>query len=266
MNNTNEDLTRLASELKTRERWLVGVESGVYLAVILTAFLGNTLLITAVYKTSMIRNRQNYYLVSLAATDILSAVAYMPFTLAVLIQGERPFGEFFCQLQGSVLAVSGGVSMLTLGMIAFNRYVKIFRSVTLYQKIFSKQKVLISIAISWIATVVSIVVAFSLSKAVFYYHPGKSLCWLQISLANKESLYCLGVYSLWIFIATTTIAFCYYKIFRKVHEHFAQVANSSVHNDNSAAFNEEVKISTMLFIIIIHSKYFSVSDWLSITG
>ena len=243
-------MTSLALELKTRERWLVGIESVAWLGVILTAFLGNILLTLAVYKTSTIRSRQNYYLVSLAATDILNAVACMPVTLVVLIKGTWPFGDFVCQLHGSLISICSTVSMLTMGMIAINRYIKIVKSASLYQKIFTKQNILISIVISWISIAFLTFVAFSFRKTVFNFHPGKCLCWLQISLKDKATLYGQGLYSLFVSIIFSTIAFSYYKVFRKIRAHYAQVANSSLHNDNSAAFAEEVKITSMLFVII----------------
>ena len=176
MNTTQELLSQLALKLKGRERWLVGIEATVYFAVILTALLGNILLCLAVFMTNTIRSRQNFYLVSLAATDVLHAVVCMPFTLVGLIQGTWPFSDFICQLQGSLISVSATVSLLTLGTIAINRYVKIVRSASLYQKIFSKRNILISIAITWLATVFFVFGSFAVRKTVFYFHPGKCLC------------------------------------------------------------------------------------------
>ncbi|KAL9966034.1 hypothetical protein ACROYT_G024043, partial [Oculina patagonica] len=251
MNDTQEQLSQLALELKQREHWLVGIESTVYLAVILTALLGNIVLFPAVYKINTIRSRQNFYLLSLAATDILNAVVCMPLTLLVLIQGTWPFGDFICQLQGSLISISATVSLLTLGTIAINRYVKIVRSASLYQKIFSKRNILISIAITWIATTFLMLSTFSFRKTVFHFHPGKCMCWLQINLKDRVGLYGQCLYAITVSITFTAIMFSYCKVFRKVRAHFAQVANSSIHNDSSVAFAEEVKITTMLFATIL---------------
>ena len=244
-------MTTLALELKTRKRWLVGIESGAWLGVILTAFLGNILLTLAVYKTSTIRSRQNYYLVSLAATDILNAVSCMPVTLVVLSKGDWPFDDLICELQGSLISICSTVSMLTMGMIAFNRYMKIVKSASLYHKIFTRRNILLSIAISWISTAFLVFVTFSFRKTVFNFHPGKCLCWLKINLKDTISLYSQGLYWSWVSIIFSTIVFSYYKVFKKIRAHYAQVANSSLHNDNSAAFAEEVKITSMLFVTIL---------------
>ena len=251
MNNAQEPLLHLALKLKGREHWLVGIESTVYFAVILTALLGNTLLILAVYKTNTIRSHQNFYLVSLAATDILNAAVCMPLTLVVLIKETWPFGDFICQLQGSLISISATVSLLTLGTIAINRYVKIARSVSLYQKIFSKRNILISIAITWIITAVFVFGSFIFRKTAFHFHPGKCLCWLQINLKHSRGLFSQCLYSIWVSITFSAIMFSYCKVLRKIRTHFAQVANSSIHDDRSAAFAEEVKITSMLFATIL---------------
>ena len=253
MNHTTHDrMDQLVLSLKDREHWLVGIESAAYLAVILTAFLGNIVLTLAIYKTRTLRNHQNYYLVSLAATDILNAVVCMPLTLVVLIKGIWPFGEFVCQLQGIMWVICSSVSLLTLAMIAVNRYVKIARSASLYQKIFTRRNVLISIAISWISTVFLSFFVFSFDKTVFSFHPGKCLCFCKrLNLTDKSGIYFSFLYAFIITVTFSTILFSYYKVFRKIRAHFVQVANSSLHNNNSTAFAEEIKITTMLFATIL---------------
>ena len=252
MNDTvQERMVQLELSLADRELWLVGIECGVYFALILTAFLGNTLLILAIYKTRTLRTSQNYYLVSLAATDILSVIVCMPPTLVVLIKGTWPFGDFICQMQGSVMAICSSVSLLTLGMISINRYVKIVRSASLYQKIFGRRNVLKSIATSWIVSGFLVISAFLVGKEVSYYHPGKCLCFTKLDMANNVGLYLAFIYAILTSVAFSTVLFCYYKVFRKIRAHYLQVANSSIHNNNSVAFAEEVKITTLLFITIL---------------
>ena len=167
--------TDLAVSLKTREVWQIILESTAYLLILLAAFLGNLMLCVAVYKTRALRNLQNYYLVSLAVTDISSAVLCMPLTLAVLMTGRWPFGEFVCQVQASLIFILSVVSLVTLTMIAVNRYVKMVRSANLYQKIFSKRKIVISIVMSCTISAVMVLSSFLFGEKAFTFHPGKCL-------------------------------------------------------------------------------------------
>ena len=129
MNSTQELFALLTISLKNRESWLAILESALYLTVILTAFLGNTLFILAFSNTPSLHSPQNCYLVSLAIVDILNAVVCIPITLklAVSIKGKWDFSDVICQLQRSLISVVSTVSLLTLCMIAINRYVKITR-------------------------------------------------------------------------------------------------------------------------------------------
>ena len=251
MNETNERLTTLALVLKTRERWLLGIESLAWLVVILAAFLGNVMLTLAVFKSSRIRSPQNYYLLSLAATDVFNAIAIMPYTLTVLIKGTWPFGNFICQLQGSLTSICATVSLLTMALISFNRYVKIVRSVQLYQKIFTRRNILISITMSWSTTAFLTLFSLLFYKTMFHFHPGKCLCWLQLSPVDGASWYGLVSYSSIVCLIFSSIFFSYYKVFRKIRAHYAQVANSGIHNENSATFAGEVKITAMLFVTVL---------------
>ena len=129
MNSTQELFALLTISLKNRESWLAILESALYLTVILTAFLGNTLFVLAFSNMPSLHSPQNCYLVSLAIVDILNAVVCIPITLklAVSIKGKWDFSDVICQLQGSLISVVSTVSLLTLCMIAINRYVKITR-------------------------------------------------------------------------------------------------------------------------------------------
>lgn len=251
MNDTQQRFTALEQELSSRGKWLVGIECTVYLVVLLTAVLGNIMLTIAVLKTQTLKRTQNYYLLSLAATDIVIAITSMPLTLVVFIQGTWPFSNFICQLQGSLISVCSTVSLLTLGMIAVNRYVKIVCLPGLYQKIFSKKNVFISIAISWIAITLVTFVAYAFGETVFFYHPGKAICWAKVNLKSALGLYCTITYSLNMSLTYLAIYFSYYKVFRKIRAHFAHVANTSLHSDSSIAFAEEVKVTTMLFVTVV---------------
>ena len=251
MNATKEHITQLILSLHGREHWLIVIEFAAYLAVILTALLGNTLFILAVYKTRALQNPQNYYLVSLSGTDILSAVACMPLTLVVLLKGTWPFGNFACQLQGSLIIICATVSLLTATMIAINRYVKIVQSASLYQKIFSRRNVLKSILISWIFAGFLITGVFFIRRKVFHFHPGKCLCFLKVNLKENVGIYSAITYSITVSLSFLLIVFSYYKVFKKIRAHFAQVANSSLRDENSTPFIEEVKVTAMLFTTII---------------
>ncbi|KAL9966035.1 hypothetical protein ACROYT_G024044 [Oculina patagonica] len=251
MNDTQQRMTQLSFKLKTREPWLVGIESTVYLVVLLTALLGNILLTVAFYKTRTLRKPENYYLISLAATDILHSVVCMSLTLVVLIQGTWPFGDFLCQLQGSLISICATVSFFTLALIAINRYVKIVKSASLYQRVFSTRNIFLSIVICWIFVAFVTLVTFSFHGTVFLFHTGKGFCWVELYFTDSMGIYSACIYTFNISLGYSSTFFSYYKVFKKIRAHFNQVAGSSLHSDSSTAFAEEVRVTVMLFVTLV---------------
>ena len=252
MNTSKDRIVQLTLSLQMREPWLVVVECTAYFSVVLIAFVGNILFALTFYKIRTLRTPQNYYLVSLAVTDILNAAA-CSIALVALAEETWPYGDFICQLQGVIMSICGSVSPLTLGMIAINRYTKICRSRSLYQKIFSKRNILTSIGISWIAASTLVVSAFFGRRTVYFYHPGK--CWCFYKLDMDESLglyiYITFCYSMVVSFSFSTIVFSYYKVFRKIHAHYVQVGKSSLRDENSRALAEELKITFMLLVTVL---------------
>lgn len=97
----------------------------------LAAFIGNILVIAAVYKTPSLRTSANYYYVNMAVSDLLSSLTTWPLYLTneiitssgSLIQG--PLATVGCKVGVFCRIVSIIVSILSLVLIAFDRFVAI---------------------------------------------------------------------------------------------------------------------------------------------
>ena len=102
------------------------------LAVIsLAAFIGNILEMTVVYKTPSLRTSTNFYYVNIAVSDFLSSLTSWPLYFTdeiiispgILIQG--PLATSGCKIGVYVRLVSTSVSILSLLLIATDRYIAI---------------------------------------------------------------------------------------------------------------------------------------------
>lgn len=235
--------------LENRETWMIVAESTGAFAIVFLALIGNVILSMALYRCRALRRKiQNYYIIALTMSDLLLTVLCLPMGLAVVILGRWPFGDTLCQIQGILTYFFACFSVLTLTLIAINRYVKMIRSVNIYLKVYTRNYVLLSIVA---CAVFSGVYVIPFVSQKFCYHPGKYACFVCKSLDKKEQALLLGPYSVLIVMTYPVIAFCYFKVFRKVHSHFAQVAASSLHEDNAKSFAEEVQITKILFAVLI---------------
>ncbi|CAH1244695.1 ADRA2A [Branchiostoma lanceolatum] len=92
--------------------------------VVIIAFIvaGNVLVFVACFTSTSLRTIQNWFLLSLAASDLLVASTIMPFTLVKELLGYWSFGEIWCEgwLALDVLACTA--SICNLCMISFDRY------------------------------------------------------------------------------------------------------------------------------------------------
>ena len=95
------------------------------------AFIGNLLVIVAVYKTPSLRTSVNYYYVNVAVSDFMSSIITWPLYLTdeiITSTGsliENPMATIGCQVGLYGRIVSHSVSILSLVLIAMDRFIAI---------------------------------------------------------------------------------------------------------------------------------------------
>lgn len=94
------------------------------------AFIGNILVATTFIKTPSLRTSTNYYIVNMAVSDLLSPFFNWPLyasegmlTTNILI--NQPSASFVCKTAMYLRTVSQTVSVLSLVLIAFDRFIAI---------------------------------------------------------------------------------------------------------------------------------------------
>ncbi|XP_028396721.1 putative tyramine receptor 2 [Dendronephthya gigantea] len=86
----------------------------------IASFIGNALVLLAIYRFKNLRTFSNMYIGSLAITDIIASLA-MPFSyITVLTNGRWLFGEAMCLINGFLLTFLASASLLTL--LVFSMY------------------------------------------------------------------------------------------------------------------------------------------------
>lgn len=251
MDETSKSGNELAISLEDRTVGLIAFESTLCVFIVGFAVLGNALVCLSLHKTRGFRAPQNYYIACLAATDMLFAILCMTLSLGVLIRGKWIFGNILCQVQGSLIFILVSVSLFTMALIAVNRFFKITKSVRTYRKIYSKRNILLSILVTWIIAVALVAAVFSFGTQAFRFHPGKYLCFLDMTSHEGLRLYTLGAYAAVCAVIFPLMIFCYFKTYLKVRAHFADISNSGLVREASGSFVNEAKITKMLFVTLI---------------
>ena len=173
----------------------------------LAAFIGNVSLFLIVYKNPNLRTITNMFILNLAAADILVSVLSMPVTMVTIVKEHWVFGHTACVVLGYFTILSFIASVMSLGMIAINRYFYIVKWNT-YTITFAKTKALLYAAGVWF---VSMFLASPplFGWAEYRFIPGKSYCFVYWP-SNVYFMYFM--ITVCFFGPLSVMAFSYYNI------------------------------------------------------
>ena len=149
----------------------------VFLSVICAiSVLGNITLVAIFLRKRALRTIANGFLLNLAFADLLVSVLNMPVTIVTIIERRWIFGETACNFLGFTTMLAFVSSVMSLAMIAVNRYYFVVKWKT-YRSVFTPRNSVIFGAIVWlISSSISIPPLFG--WADYRYIPGKSYCFV----------------------------------------------------------------------------------------
>lgn len=244
----NSSLKKFAILLANRSFTVATMEACVSSFLIIAATLGNFLVLWIVYRNRHLRTIPNQFVISLAISDILMAAICAPPCLSVLIAGKRTFNEFVCQLQGFAIACLACVSLLTMMLVAVNRYFLIVRP-RAYNQTFTPAKTKLMIMFVWLLSLTE-PLPYLLSGHRYEYHPGKVFCF-QVLQVNFYTLlgYCYVIVPLVILTA------CYFMVFRVLRQHqlrLKKLRSSSVFEGTNPrqVTIEDINVTRTLFLTV----------------
>ena len=173
----------------------------------LASFIGNVSLFLIVYKNSNLRTITNMFILNLAAADILVSVLNMPVTMITIVKEHWIFGHTACVALGYFTILSFIASVMSLGMIAINRYFYIVKWNT-YTITFTKRKALLYAAGVWFVSI-SLASPPLFGWAEYRFIPGKSYCFVYWP-SNVYFMYFM--ITVCFFGPFSVMAFSYYNI------------------------------------------------------
>ncbi|XP_045215010.1 RYamide receptor-like [Mercenaria mercenaria] len=123
-----------------------------YSIIILLSVFGNSIVCYIVFSSKRMRTVMNFFIVSLALSDILMAVICIPLTfVANLVINSWPFGDALCPVVTFLQVVTVFMSSFTLVAISLDRYSAIVHPL---RPKMTKRQAFIVISIIWILSVV----------------------------------------------------------------------------------------------------------------
>lgn len=97
-----------------------------YAFIFLLGTVGNIVTLTVILKTRYLHNKTNFYLCSLAVSDLLILIFGLPSEVAYLVKNDRFYGgDWLCILRGLLSETATNASVLTVATFTLERWVAI---------------------------------------------------------------------------------------------------------------------------------------------
>ncbi|ESO84795.1 hypothetical protein LOTGIDRAFT_53969, partial [Lottia gigantea] len=152
-----------------------------YSIICLVAIIGNGCVCFLVFSKRHMRTVTNFFIASLALSDMLMAIVCIPFTFVANLLVEWPYGYAFCPVLTYIQAVVVFLSAYTMLAISLERYVAIIYP---FLPRLSKRKSILVICLCWILSWLTPLPTVITSRVVHYLDP----------MDNTTSEYCSEVW------------------------------------------------------------------------
>src|SRR6218665_92470 len=117
--------------------------------IMLVIVLGNGLVVVAIAIDRNLKGLQNWFIVSLAVSDLFVGLFIMPLSLTNELLGYWVFGNILCELWLSTDVLLCTASILNLCLISLDRYWSITRAIS-YVRQRTRRRALVMISVVWV--------------------------------------------------------------------------------------------------------------------
>lgn len=174
------------------------VLTAAYLIVLIFALLGNILVIHTIREKKSLRNAFNMLIVNMALADIMDAIFAIPYSVYSIYYYidwfPGVFGAILCKILNYGMSVAIGASVLTMAIIAADRYRAIVQALKRPLSFRTGLKCIVAV---WVICAVSYSVELYRFDAVPSMEPGKTLC----TVRNEPWLHLLAAFDFIVKIA-----------------------------------------------------------------
>ena len=244
---SNATINGFAAEA-TRGAALRVVESCILIVLQLSALVGNIFVCLAFYRNPSLRSTiTNYFLLSLALTDLSMAVLAMPLSLTSSIANKWVAGDFGCKLFYVSVNSLIGSSLLTVMFIAVNRYLHVSRP-ALCLRVYSKTRTIIMAVSAWIVSI-ALQIVWSPNRQFRTLAVQPTQCF-QLFPENSPFIAQTVLNNISLAIPSLVIVICYIKIWQTIRHHNTPVVKSSQER-NSAYGVEEARLTKIMTAVVV---------------
>ncbi|XP_031568747.1 rhodopsin, GQ-coupled-like [Actinia tenebrosa] len=247
-----EHVKKLAYQLAHRTKPQVYIETGVLVVLALTALIGNSCVLYVFYKSPRLRNVTNYYLITLAISDIVFALTVMPLSVANSTHGRDVVGHSVGQVSGFICLSLIYGSLQTTSLIAVNRFFCVVKPLV-YRKYFKPKPAILMIVGSWILSVSFVAVVYFGGLGTFLFYPGRFVYFLASHNVIAIRVFTALSHITFIIYPMLMTAICYWKVYQIVKRHETSVSTSMNNGDSQnypSLSREEIHVTKSVLALV----------------
>ncbi|XP_045172008.2 probable G-protein coupled receptor No9 [Mercenaria mercenaria] len=247
-NNTNDSKVQEVINVRLTSDWVTNEYISISLVAVSVPFIfcSNIIVLLSVIKFKRLQIPTNFFIMSLAAADIVIAIT-LPFYITVELTPIKISDDTLCLAANRILMTAGGVSIITLATIAYDRFTAITYPLK-YILLMKKRKIIGFILFSWLYSsfICWIPVIFGLHGNVRQH---SSQCSNSVLNRKSRMLFISAIFT----PACALILFFYFKIFRiaRHHAHAIAAVENSIRSTLERQFvKSDTKYAKTIAIVI----------------
>ncbi|XP_063432453.1 G-protein coupled receptor moody-like [Mytilus trossulus] len=249
------NLTETRPSYKTFEI-LVSEDAWVLLAVTLVGLViavgstGNIMVILAIKKEKKLQTVSNVFVMNLAVCDLLLLGCVLPFNIYTYISDGWYITSTLCKLVGFWGYTLTGTTIITLTLIAFNRY-KLVLDIGAYKQLYTRRNIILMLMVAWLVPALCLTPALVGIWGQFGYVPMMVTC--NLLLDHRSQLFKIFLLVVRAVLPCFLIVYYYARIYhatRKSHQRIGGIGRipSSLDVHNHA---KEMHMTRMMLIIFL---------------
>lgn len=241
----------LSDSLEHRSLALNILEPAILIVMTTLCLVGNSLTCISVYRNKSLRTSTNLYVIALAISDIINACMVMSLAVGVLITGGWPYGAALCNLHAFFTLFSVYVSPTTMGLTAYNRYVRIVKPQA-YSRIFTTPRSKLYVAAIWLIVSGYVAIPRLAGWTEYGFIPGYAVCTIVHPTETMKIIHYCIVVSFFFLLPLGTATVSYYKVFTAISQHNLNMVSTNEGGEQQGRLTaKEIKITKSLAIIVL---------------
>ena len=214
--------------------------------VIVTAVIGNIMVILVIAKNRGMRTRTNVFLCNLAVADLACAIFDMPVSMVTIAAGDWIFNDAVCQLNGFATPLFLITSIHTLMYMSVHKYISIQRP---FSHGLSRRWIYAMVGCAWLWSVVAGFVSLY-GLTTVSYKPYTAQCGPVYPHDARTYLHFGLVLVTCFCVPFGVMLFCYAHVFREMRAHSKRLAeNSTLEKD--VILSQQKRITWTLFLVLM---------------